>query len=1396
MNPYRRSLTILAVLICLFAGAAHANQLHPVSGAYHTSEVDLKVAARGIPMAWERTYRSNRTNRHVGDRTGYDYSQPEGGPLGYGWHTPFTVRIKPNAAIINGNHPEQSLDAFVSAEGEYIYFDKGPGGLILPDYINGYTLSGGNGGNYTLSQRGGNTWTFDNNGRLLTIADSLNRAVQLVYTDDRLTSVVDAAGRTVYTFTWTDKHITRVTDLANRSIDYGYDGSGNLATVSHSGDTLFTYSYNANHGIIANRNSLGETWQVGYRAPLYKGIATSLTAPDSGVLKQYYDTRNNSITIQNPDGSGRTQVRDTKGQLISEEEQGGGKTVAVSYSTDRSVRTISDANRNTTTETRNLWGETTKRIDAEGGETLYSYNDKGKPTQITDAEQSVTEIAYDPSGTLPITITRGKGSAEQSVTTFIYETTGDLKSTGTGNATTTFTYNDAGLPLTIIDPEGNVTTLAYDTVGNLSSSTDARGNKTEYGYDWRGNLKTATVKMAATADDLTTSYDYNLAGRLTQVTDPKGNVTTTATDFAGRITSISAPAGSTSFSYDKNGNLKTVTKGDAVTTYSYDTNNRLVSTKDPENSVTNYGYSPGSSCTSCGSGSSAFTTPTSIIDPLNKVTTNTLDKLGRIKEISDPLSNLTKLVYDKVGRIKTRTDAENNTTTYSYDKLGRIKSQTDAQGGITGFSYDERGNLLTLTDPETNTTSFEYDRAGRKTKETRPEGEATQYSYYPNGLLNTVTDAKGQTTTYGYDKANRLTETKFSDNTKHTFSYDKNGNLTGYTTPDVSATIGYDAANRKTSEAVTIGGITKSYSYSYDAKGNKQSYTSPEGTVYSYTYNKNDQPKTITTPAGQIALDYSWIRNTKVTFPNGVVTDYGYNDNHWLTQIAAQKAPNTVLSAGYQFDKVGNISQKASDVTTDYGYDKIYQLLSSTNSINPETFTYDKVGNRKTKQGTQTPWSYNKNNELQTAETVTYGYDANGNTTTKTEAGQTVTFNYNATDRLTTVQLPDGRTATYTYDPFGRRIKKQVGSETTLYVYADEGLIGEYTETGVTKKTYGWRPNGIWGTNPLFQAEGGSYYFYHNDHLGTPQSMTDMSGDIVWESTYEAFGKATVAPESTVVNNLRFPGQYWDEETNLHYNWNRYYDPGVGGYLHLDPIGFKGGSVNKYSYSHRNPIVISDNTGLIGGVDDAVFVVGGALIGLVGQALEDAMTGQLSDFSDYLASGIGGGIQGGTTQYLTPAVAGALGASATNLLKQYFNNLKGKQCGYDAITLSIDVATGGALGKVNVLNSFNLVSKGRGNYNSIYKQIRTKFERGQISGVSVPTALKMFVGSSVDGGVIPATMLNSAKGAGMTKKNWTSDKLCPCNKNDSLLNISITLDMGNAYMETPYTDKMLYGNKR
>jgi RHS repeat-associated protein len=111
-----------------------------------------------------------------------------------------------------------------------------------------------------------------------------------------------------------------------------------------------------------------------------------------------------------------------------------------------------------------------------------------------------------------------------------------------------------------------------------------------------------------------------------------------------------------------------------------------------------------------------------------------------------------------------------------------------------------------------------------------------------------------------------------------------------------------------------------------------------------------------------------------------------------------------------------------------------------------------------------------------------------------------------------------------------------------------------------------------------------SVYFFNNDHLGTPQTMTDQAGRVVWTAEYEPFGKATVDEDpdgdgQLVTNNLRFPGQYYDAETGLHYNWHRFYDPDTGRYLQPDPLGLDGG-LNLYGYALNNPIAFIDSTGL------------------------------------------------------------------------------------------------------------------------------------------------------------------------------------------------------------------------
>jgi RHS repeat-associated protein len=118
----------------------------------------------------------------------------------------------------------------------------------------------------------------------------------------------------------------------------------------------------------------------------------------------------------------------------------------------------------------------------------------------------------------------------------------------------------------------------------------------------------------------------------------------------------------------------------------------------------------------------------------------------------------------------------------------------------------------------------------------------------------------------------------------------------------------------------------------------------------------------------------------------------------------------------------------------------------------------------------------------------------------------------------------------------------------------------------------------------MAKIEGANTYYYHNDHLGTPQKMTDSTGVVVWSADYKPFGEATITT-NTITNNLRFPGQYYDAETGLNYNYFRDYNPVIGRYIESDPLGLlpsgpRGGMNHLYVYADNNSLSKKDPLGL------------------------------------------------------------------------------------------------------------------------------------------------------------------------------------------------------------------------
>ena len=271
-----------------------------------------------------------------------------------------------------------------------------------------------------------------------------------------------------------------------------------------------------------------------------------------------------------------------------------------------------------------------------------------------------------------------------------------------------------------------------------------------------------------------------------------------------------------------------------------------------------------------------------------------------------------------------------------------------------------------------------------------------------------------------------------------------------------------------------------------------------------------------------------------------------------------------------------------------------------------EQYGYDQVHNRTSSGHQSGTWAYNSDNQLtqypylkpfspgmQPIDTQV-SYTPQGHTQKETSSQWSKDYQYNATKQLTQYQSTNPGQASaqieanYRYDPFGRRISKSVKegatTKTTYFLYSEQGLMGEADSEGKLTKAYGFNPmaaqQGLWSTDPIWQASINAasltdaqtqFHYLHTDHLGTPQLATTKEGQTSWKAQSEAFGAAGILQgQSTIEMNLRFPGQYFDSETNSHYNFHRDYKPNTGRYTQGDPIGLEAG-VNLFAYVLNNP---------------------------------------------------------------------------------------------------------------------------------------------------------------------------------------------------------------------------------
>jgi len=241
-------------------------------------------------------------------------------------------------------------------------------------------------------------------------------------------------------------------------------------------------------------------------------------------------------------------------------------------------------------------------------------------------------------------------------------------------------------------------------------------------------------------------------------------------------------------------------------------------------------------------------------------------------------------------------------------------------------------------------------------------------------------------------------------------------------------------------------------------------------------------------------------------------------------------------------------------------------------TIPAESYGYDPVGNR---LGT----TVDAGNRLLEDGSYIYSYDANGNLIQKTSKATmaTTTYTYDSENRLTQVSGP-GMLVSYRYDPFGRRIEKDVNGAITRYVYDNEDIRLEYDGANQLVASYTHGP-GI--DEPLVMERGSQSYFYHVDGLGSVTAITDSAGNVAQWYRYDSFGNIVDRMNPAFVQPYAFTGREYDPESGLLYERNRYASLELGRYISEDPIGLAGGDVNFYVRVGNNPVNWIDPLGLL-----------------------------------------------------------------------------------------------------------------------------------------------------------------------------------------------------------------------
>lgn len=831
-------------------------------------------------------------------------------------------------------------------------------------------------------------------------------------------------------------------------------------------------------------------------------------------------------------------------------------------------------------------GRLTEVLNSSGRPMRFGYDAAGRVTRWEDRNGEWYAYHYNSAGR----VVRTEGSGGALTGEWRYEGSATIYTDAAGHATR-FEFNEAHQLVRETDPLGHVTLSEWDEYNRLLSRTDPLGRTFRYAYTELGELARITRP-----DGTQELIEFDELGRRTSVVEADGAVWRYSYDERGYPSTIEDPAGAVvRHTYDERGRLKAITDAaGGVIRMESDPAGRLLAITDRRGGTTRY----------------------------------TRDQFGRIASVTDPLGTVTTFRWTVEGGLLSRTLPDGTVEETRHDAEGNEIGFLDARGRLTRVETTHFDLPASEIRPDGSRIEFEYDSALRLTAVRDPNGLTWRYRYDAAGRLISETDFDGRELRYAYDAADQLVEfvngageslrfvrdplgnvvEKHSGGQTTTFEYDAAGRVVRAVNADSEVVIERDALGRELRETVN-GRVLE---FRYDTVGRRIYRRTPSGAETFWDYDADHQATGLRTAGRSLrfGLDPAG-REVERLLDTGVVLAQRWDTRDRL----AEQYLSTVSGGG---TRANQIQQRRYRYRADDHVEAIEDRLAGSRTFDlddhgqvtgvrgvgwSERYAYDAAGNvvdaawQAAEPDAQGPRTY-QGNRLLTAGGLTYRYDAQGRVVTRqrkrlSRKPDTWHFTWDAEDRLIGAVTPDGTSWRYRYDPFGRRVAKQrlaadgvTVTEQIDFTWDDVILI-EQVRNGQHAITWNHQED---TDAPITQAErvrtaearwvDAEFYSIVTDVIGTPTELVDTRGNLLWQARSTLWGEPLAAAPGHASTPLRFPGQYFDAETGLHYNVHRYYDPATARFTSDDPLGLDP-SPNPAAYVH-NPVTWMDPLGLTG----------------------------------------------------------------------------------------------------------------------------------------------------------------------------------------------------------------------